>query len=80
MVVDLQRKAREWTAKEASTYFQNTRKRLENNVFTPMGVAIPCWYNYPMMGRWLIVGQQNCNEDEQGYLFVVVDKGATIPY
>jgi hypothetical protein len=53
---------------------------LENNVFTPMGVAIPCWYNYPMMGRWLIVGQQNCNEDEQGYLFVVVDKGATIPY
>jgi len=50
---------------------------LENNVLAPMGVAIPCWYYYP---RWLIAGQQNCNEDEQGYPFVVVDKGATIPY
>jgi hypothetical protein len=65
---------------EASTYFRNTRKRLENNVLAPMGLAISCRYYYPMMDRWLIVGQQNCNEDEQGYLFVVVDKGTTIPY
>jgi hypothetical protein len=36
-----QKEVREWTSKEACTYFQKTKRNLEKNLPNDVGVAIP---------------------------------------
>jgi len=56
------------------------KKKKEKKLPVFLGATIRYFYYNPMMGGWLVMGQDIYNEEGQRYPFYVANQGMIIPY